>query len=275
MAGLTSALILGATTLGGAALSSKANSKATSAATSAASAANAQDLAIYNQQRADLEPWRVSGGTALAEINKRLGLGGGTAPTAQTYAGQGAGSIYSGGRPIQDMDGNFTVGRPYGGGPSDGLGDGSGGYITPNALSTTQVGTATPVAEADRYGGFYASPGYQFRLDEGNRNIVAQRAATGTLASGDAAKALTRYGQDYASNEFNTQMNQLFSVAGLGQTATSQGNALASNYGNNVNANNQTASNALQSSYANSANIWGNALGTLGGIGYNYLGGKK
>jgi hypothetical protein len=66
-------------------------------------------------------------------------------------------------------------------------------------------------------------------------------------------------------------MNQLFSVAGLGQTATGQGNALAGQYGAQVGQNNQNASNALQSSYGTQANAWGNALGNIGGnIAYNW-----
>jgi len=131
------------------------------------------------------------------------------------------------------------------------------------APGTPGVGNA--LDPENRYGGFYASPGYQFRFDEGQRGINANRAATGMMQSGDTLRALTRYGQDYASNEYNTQLNQLFSVAGLGQTATGQGNALAGQYGAQVGQNNQNVSNALQSSYGTQANAWGNALGNVAG----------
>ena len=157
---------------------------------------------------------------------------------------------------------------------------GTGPQVLPGAQGPTLTGTApagtgtNALDPENRYGGFYASPGYQFRFDEGQRGINANRAASGSLQSGDAMRALTRYGQDYASNEFNTQLNQLFSVAGLGQTATGQGNALASQYGAQTSANNQNASNALQSSYGNQAAIWGNALQGVGGAGMDYFAGR-
>ncbi len=128
-----------------------------------------------------------------------------------------------------------------------------------------QQGGSNPSDPENRYGGFYASPGYNFRMDEGTRGINANRAASGMLQSGDTLRALTRYGQDYASNEFNTQLNQLFSVAGLGQTATSQGNALGQNYATQVGQNNIAQGNNQASSYANQGNIWQNALGSIGG----------
>jgi hypothetical protein len=45
-------------------------------------------------------------------------------------------------------------------------------------------------------------PGYQFRLAEGNKALQAQAAAKGILQSGGTLKALTRYGQDAASQEY-------------------------------------------------------------------------
>jgi hypothetical protein len=294
MAGLTSALILGATTLGGAAIASSSQSKATKAATTAAGDNNALQAQIFQQQRADLAPWRASGAQALTEINRRLGLGAtsqgqGVAPimgqsqvgmnqlTYQNdyanpafYDGLNQQMMMAGERDPMQYD---QVSASYG--PGSAIDTAAIPYQTtqyqyqaPQAPQTTPQATAQPSNPSDpqnRYGGFYASPGYQFRMDEGTRGINANRAASGMLQSGDTLKALTRFGQDYASNEYNTQLNQLFSVAGLGQTATGQQNALASNYGANVSANNQNAANALSSSYANQGNIWQNALGNLGG----------
>ena len=52
------------------------------------------------------------------------------------------------------------------------------------------------------------SPGYNFRMKEGMKAIKRQ-AATGGMATGGATlKALNRYGQDYASNEFNNAYNR-------------------------------------------------------------------
>ena len=112
-------------------------------------------------------------------------------------------------------------------------------------------------------------PGYQFRLAQGNQAIQRAAAAGGGAFSGGTLKALSRYGQDYASNEYsnvynraltgyNTNVNtglnsfltnfnayntgqgntfnRLASLAGMGQTATGQlgqlGQANAANIGN-------------------------------------------
>ena len=49
---------------------------------------------------------------------------------------------------------------------------------------------------------FVKDPGYQFRMDEGAKGLEHSAAARGGLLSGAQAKAVSRYGQDYASNEF-------------------------------------------------------------------------
>ena len=45
-------------------------------------------------------------------------------------------------------------------------------------------------------------PGYQFRLDEGEKAIRRHASAGSGARTGATYKALTRYGQDYASNEY-------------------------------------------------------------------------
>lgn len=301
--------IIGATTIGGAAIASNSANRQTQAATNTANQNNALQQQIFNTQRADLAPWRESGTRALAEINRRLGLTPATAPatpqTTPVTPGNRTPSPRTGNtltrlqdrldpqgiRMVQDEaptspDGPVTPVGPTGpttlpptnplapgGVPKSLLAvDGTGPQINPGNGTTmpappsgTMTGSTPATDPEGRYDNFYASPGYQFRFDEGQRGINANRAASGMLQSGDTLRALTRYGQDYASNEYNTQLNQLMSVAGLGQTATGQGNALASNYANQVGMNNQNASNALQSSYGTQANAWGNALGQLGG----------
>jgi len=248
--------VIGATSIGGALISSSASSRAAGAASSSADATNATNLAIFNQQRNDLAPWRASGEAALGEINRRLGL-----TPAQTQTGgsvQGSSDTYGFGLPgynqdVLDSDPNVLAGQ------------GRGGSVLSTPVATATSGTPD-------YSGFYNSPGYDFRKREGERSITASRAASGQLGSGDTLKALTRYGQDYASNEFNTQLGQLMSVAGIGQSATNSGNALASNYGAQTAQTNQARTNALASSYATGAQGWGNALNTVGGYAMNRWG---
>jgi len=310
-------LIAGATAIGGAAIASSGSRRQANAAQDVANQNNATQQNIFNQQRADLAPWRASGEAALVEINRRLGLGG----TAPATPRQGAGPVMGGGgqtltptmggggggygaggasydqRDVAQMAPAMAMAADKGGMVPQAMGGvlsydgatgpqvlpGQPGMANPTGVAPTTLPPAPGTAPAgvnaldpeNRYGGFYASPGYQFRFDEGQRGVNANRAASGMMQSGDTLRALTRYGQDYASNEYNTQLNQLFSVAGLGQTATGQGNALAGQYGAQVGMNNQNASNALQSSYGTQAGLWGNALQDLGGIGMDYFSGRR
>lgn len=106
------------------------------------------------------------------------------------------------------------------------------------------------------------TPGYQFQyqqgLDAGNRAA----AAAGTLNSGGTLKAQTRYGQQYAQNAFQNQLNNLYKVAGLGEFATN-------NMGNNLlNIGGVQAQNAI-----NQNGVVQNALGGLANTFTGYSGG--
>ncbi len=96
---------------------------------------------------------------------------------------------------------------------------------------------ARPFGMAD----FQADPGYAFRLSEGMKALEASRAARGGLLSGATGKALTRYGQDVASQEYGNafnryqteRANRLNPLAGLtasGQAAAAGQAANAGNY---------------------------------------------
>ena len=80
---------------------------------------------------------------------------------------------------------------------------------------------------------FLKDPGYEFRLAEGEKAINRAAAARGMWDSGATGKALTRYGQDYASGEYGNaynryrldqadEYNRLAGVAGTGQTTAQQ-----------------------------------------------------
>ena len=94
-------------------------------------------------------------------------------------------------------------------------------------------------------GKYTKSPGYAFRLAEGEKAIERSAAARSGVLSGRTAKALTRYGQDYATDDYDNflaryydSLKPLQSVAGVGQTTASQdaaqGNAVASRVGQNI-----------------------------------------
>ena len=123
-------------------------------------------------------------------------------------------------------------------------------------------------AQPEDYGGFTATPGYDFRLGEGTRAIEGSAAARGGLYSGAAMKDLQKYGQDYASSEYGNYVNRLAGLAGSGQSAAGMQGASAQYYGSGVskalgNIGNALAAgaigvgNALQGGMQNLAGYWG------------------
>ena len=90
---------------------------------------------------------------------------------------------------------------------------------------------------------FETSPGYEFRLGEGQKSIEKSAAARGSQLSGQTMKALSEYSQNVASNEYDKFLNQYYqslspftNLATIGQNATSQvanlGMATAQGLGN-------------------------------------------
>jgi len=109
----------------------------------------------------------------------------------------------------------------------------------------------TPGAEFGKYArpfgmqDFQADPGYAFRLSEGMKALEASRAARGGLLSGATGKALSRYGQDLASQEYGSAFNRyqteranrlapLGSLMGTGQAAAANQAGSAGQYGTNL-----------------------------------------
>lgn len=103
------------------------------------------------------------------------------------------------------------------------------------------------------YGGFFESPGYQFRLQQGLQAIDRGAAARGQLASGATIKAEQRYGDGLASSEFQNYTNGLAGIAGVGESATGQTAAAGSTAANNISQALISSGNARASSYANMA----------------------
>lgn len=92
------------------------------------------------------------------------------------------------------------------------------------AMSTPYQSTA-PGAYAG------ASPGYDFRLKEGLRALQNSAASRGTLLTGGTLKDITRFGQDYASGEFDKDFSRNLSVAQLGFNAANAAAQYGSAYG--------------------------------------------
>lgn len=78
--------------------------------------------------------------------------------------------------------------------------------------------------------GITQDPGYQFRLEQGQRGLDKVAAARGNFFSGQALKAATQYNQDYANNSFNDYYQRWL------QKVANQNNL----YGSNASTNAQT-----------------------------------
>lgn len=122
---------------------------------------------------------------------------------------------------------------------------------------------------------FVKDPGYQFRMDQGQQALERGAAARGGVLNGGALREATRYGQDYASNEFNnsynrfnndltTRFGRLSSIAGTGQTSTAQIGQLGTQVAGQIGENTLQAGNARASGYVGSANAINNGVQSLG-----------
>ena len=108
-------------------------------------------------------------------------------------------------------------------------------------------------------------PGYQFRLQQGAQALQRSAAATGGVLGAAQSKALDRYSQDYASNEYQNAFNRYMSqnaqqfgmlqgLANYGVGATQQGVGATGNLG---------------------AGMAGNIMGGAGAMGQNIYGGGQ
>lgn len=170
----------------------------------AAREANALQEKMYNQGRADSEPWRAAGGRALAGMESA------------------------------DFQRDFTA--------SD----------------------------------FQKDPGYDFRMAEGQKALERSAAARGGLQSGGMMKALTRYGQGVASEEYGNAYNRfnadrdrrfgrLATISGQGLGAVGQSIQAGQNYASQVGANTMGAAEAAGNAGMAQAGAFGSAISGVTG----------
>jgi len=112
-------------------------------------------------------------------------------------------------------------------------------------------------------GNIQMDPGYQFRLSEGQKAINNALSARGMYGSGAALKQLSRYGQDYASNEYQNAFNRQNTLANYGFNAANSLGNFAGGYGNSVGNNAINFGNAQASSAIAGANRQSQDFGQL------------
>lgn len=200
--------------LAGAAMSSSAAGKAADQQAAAADRATALQREMYNQTRADNEPWRAAGAQSLSQMGNA------------------------------DFQRDFTAND------------------------------------------FTKDPGYDFRMREGQKALERSAAARGGLQGGAFGKALSRYGQDFASNEYGNAYNRfnqdrdrrfgrLSTVAGYGIGANNNNASAGMNYANNAGSNMMGAANAQGAAGIAGANAWNGAISNIGKSGMDGLAMKQ
>lgn len=313
------AAVVGGAVIGGVATSHAAG-KAADAQTQAASQADATQRYMFDKSAEYTAPWRRVGNEALTELESRLGLGArpgsSPAPGAQAIAAPTREQFTRAAPPVVgSSSGGLWNATPAPGQVNPNAQFGIGMQTTPGAPGATtfdQAGydaamakytdslktvgsssTGTPGATDPEFGSlarrfamddFETDPGYEFRLGEGSKALERSAAARGMLLSGGTLKGLTRYNQDFASNEYgnvynrwNSDNDRLFnrfaSVAGVGQTASSQVANNAVTTGNNIAQTQLQAGNARASGYVGQANAITGAVsqGVNGYMSMQYL----
>lgn len=276
-------------------MGSRAADKAADAQSAAAQAQIDLQREIYQKTSRKFQPYYQAGNNALAAYMYEMGLGaaptvGGT-PLTITRVTQGGGGP---GR------GNDSILSPRQQSMLQGYWAQNGGFggAGPNGGDTFRVGgkTFSTMAEAQKfanqnargaseYQGFTATPGYQFRVDEGNNAINAMAGARGGLVSGATMQALQERGQNLATEEYGNYMNRLSGLTGMGMSAAGNQASAGANYASgasNALANQGNAQaagaigqgNALMGGINTGLNIYGYMQGMNGGTGSIWGGGK-
>ncbi len=218
----------------GAGVSANASKKASDAQVGSTKEAADYQFRQNLQNRSDQAPAIGAGKSAVYKLSSILGLdpGGPQRPTVEQFIGP-TGVDWAG---YHDAERNFT--------------NQSREYENFKQQDPSEI--------------FKADPGYQFRMDEGNKAIENAARARGQYFSPSTVKELTRFGQGFASNEFSNVYNRLAGVAGMGQTAGNTAAASGTNYANNVGNLLTGAANARGAASISNANTWGNTLAGAG-----------
>ena len=301
-----------AASVGGAMMQSDSAGNAADAQTAASQDANAANLKINEDQLKFLRESRDQA-NAAQEPFRRQGLAGqnalsrllGTSTGLEPYKAKALVPITGTMTPAQKEAAQKT----------------NAGITKQNALSLkayqaqTKAVTTSPqfgslmkdFGEKFNYGvkDFRQDPGYQFRLDQGNRDLQGRLAAMGMSNSGAALKEGMRFNQGEADQTWQrdrafkygqyldrynkyqsdrgTKQNFLSGMAGTGQAAAGQIGNNAQQFGTNAanamgSRGSFLAQNAQNIGDANSyaalqrGNAWGGAANTLTGMASNYLG---
>jgi hypothetical protein len=262
------AVAIGGSALVGGYMQGEAARTGANAQTDAANNATQMQWNMYQQGRQDLEPYRQYGTSALDMMNgfdrnhtqrtalqKQIDEG---KVNSQNLAGYLANGVDNDGWGAKKSEWDTNVAKWQA--ELDGLGPAQ-------QFSGAEAGNA--IMSQD--------PGYQFRLDQGNKAINAAGSARGRAMGGRTMKELSRYGQDYASNEYGNAYARLANMAGMGMGSANTLNQSGQNYGAQYGQNQAAIGNANAAGTIGQANGWAGGFQGVGdGVLYgNILKGRQ
>lgn len=253
-------------------MGSDASDNAVNAQTNAANQANATQWKMYNQNRADLAPWRTTGGAAQNKLAQMLGLNSDATSGGDYYSANP--SAYSDTwHKYSDPYGYVDESHPaYQEILNKTIADLKAQGVTPKGGNPDQSAEFGSLLKPFGMSDYEADPGYGFRLSEGLKAIQNSAAARGGLLSGAALKGISRYGQDMASQEYgnayarynqnqNNVYNRLSGVSSTGANAAGQIAGLGANTAGGIAQNQIGVGNAQAAAGIAGANSMSNAIG--------------
>ncbi len=181
--------------------------------------------------------------------------GGGTAKRAANVVAEGqrqAGELVN--QRYQDVSQNYQPYMDAGTGALTNYQNIAGGLQGQFNPILGQMGETVGKLSSNNLNDYQQSPGYEWRMQQGQKALENSAAAKGTLFSGATGKALTEYGQNFGSNEYQNYLGN------LQNQLSAQGNYL----GSSIN-----AANAELNPYGTLMNQGYNAANTQGQLGMN------
>lgn len=245
----------------GASSANKASKRAAGVARDTANTNNALTREIYAKNEQTLSPYVQTGIPASQALNSFLGL----SPTQQapqqqpnamaqfqpsgmiTEGFDGAQGGYNGYQPETT---NSINGAPFG---FTGAPNGGG------------QGQQPPINGADAFKTFLGNSDYGFQFQEGGNAVNSGYAGAGTLQSGAAMKGLERFRQNLQSGYRGEFLNLLGNQQGVGAGAAAAQAGVATQMGNTISANNNSAGTAAANAALSKQNGFANALSMGGG----------
>jgi len=279
MFGIDDAIMIGGSLLGG-----MMGSDAAGDAAAQQAAAGRESIAFQRemagQQRADLQPWRQQGESALNRLNALYGFpSSGLSLSQPNRADFMSGGVQATNRLAPQPAGaqpqhryhklqgqQYLRGQAYAGQQPQAQTFDQTGYDAAQADYQNQL-AAQQEAQAN-YDPAQAGadlvamdPGAQFRSEQGNKALQNSLLARGNALSGAALKEGMRYNQGLASQEFGSAYNRLAALSGQGQNAAASQGAGSMQAGQSIGNTMQGIGNVQAAGTIGAGNAWQNALG--------------